>query len=43
VDGRRLVFRVEAFDAQERIGEGTHERAVVQGKRLQSRADAKRP
>jgi predicted thioesterase len=43
VDGRRLVFRVEAFDAQERIGEGTHERAIVNANRLQERADAKRP
>jgi predicted thioesterase len=42
VDGRRLVFRVEAFDAQERIGEGSHERAVVQASRLQARADTKR-
>src|ERR1044071_5446171 len=29
IDGRRLVFRVEAFDAREKIGEGTHERAIV--------------
>jgi predicted thioesterase len=43
VDGRRLVFHVEAFDVQERIGEGSHERAVVQTSRLQARADAKRP
>jgi predicted thioesterase len=43
VDGRRLVFRVEAFDASERIGEGTHERVVVDATRLQGRADAKRP
>jgi len=43
VDGRRLVFRVEAFDSHERIGEGTHERALVDAQRLQSRADAKRP
>src|SRR5260221_14043912 len=28
VDGRTLKFRVEAFDAQEKIGEGTHERAI---------------
>jgi predicted thioesterase len=42
VDGRRLVFRVEAFDATERIGEGTHERAIVDATRLQARADAKR-
>lgn len=42
VDERRLIFRVEAFDAQERIGEGTHERAIVNAQRLQARADAKR-
>jgi predicted thioesterase len=42
VDGRRLVFRVEAFDAHERIGEGTHERAIVDTARLLARADAKR-
>lgn len=29
VDGRRLVFTVEAFDDREKIGEGTHERFVV--------------
>ena len=43
LDGRRLVFHVEAFDGTERIGEGTHERAVVDAQRLQARADAKRP
>src|SRR5258708_3020941 len=29
VDGRRILCRVEAFDEKEKIGEGTHERAVV--------------
>ncbi len=29
VDGRRLVFAVEASDAVEQIGVGTHERFVV--------------
>jgi predicted thioesterase len=43
VDGRRLVFRVEAFDSREQIGDGTHERSIVDAQRLQSRADAKRP
>jgi predicted thioesterase len=42
IDGRRLVFRVEAFDSQERIGEGTHERMVVDPARLLARATAKR-
>lgn len=41
VDGRRLVFRVEAFDTQDRIGEGTHERALVDPQRLLARANAK--
>ena len=42
VDGRRLVFRVEAFDAHDKIGEGTHERALVDAQRLLARANAKR-
>lgn len=41
VDGRRLTFRVEAFDAVEKIGDGTHERVVVQAGRLLDRANGK--
>lgn len=29
VDGRRIQFRVEARDEKEKIGEGTHERTVI--------------
>lgn len=29
VDGRRLVFAVEAFDDTEKVGEGRHERYIV--------------
>ncbi|HWI61605.1 MAG TPA: thioesterase family protein [Symbiobacteriaceae bacterium] len=29
VEGRRLVFTIEAFDEREKIGEGTHERFVI--------------
>jgi|SRR5690348_8258373 len=29
VDGRRVNFRVEAWDEKEKIGEGTHERAII--------------
>lgn len=29
IDGRRLVFRVEARDSRQLIGDGTHERARV--------------
>ncbi len=29
IDGRRLVFKVEAYDEQRKIGEGQHERSIV--------------
>lgn len=29
VDGRRLVFDVKAYDDKERIGEGVHERFII--------------
>jgi fluoroacetyl-CoA thioesterase len=29
IDGRRLVFKVEAYDEQRKIGEGQHERYIV--------------
>ena len=41
VDGRRLVFRVTASDPTETIGEGAHERAIVDAARLLARANAK--
>jgi fluoroacetyl-CoA thioesterase len=41
VDRRRLVFRVEAFDSVEQVGEGTHERMIVDRARLLERANAK--
>jgi fluoroacetyl-CoA thioesterase len=40
-DGRRLVFRVEADDEQERVGEGIHERFVVDMGRFMARIAAK--
>jgi fluoroacetyl-CoA thioesterase len=41
VDGRRLVFRVEADDEQERVGEGTHVRFVVDMERFMGRIAGK--
>jgi predicted thioesterase len=41
VDGRRLVFRVTASDPTETIGEGTHERSIVDPARLVARATGK--
>ncbi len=29
IDGRRLVFKVEAYDEHQKIGEGLHERFIV--------------
>lgn len=36
-DGRRLVFKVEAYDEHQKIGEGTHERFIVQLERFLNR------
>ena len=41
VQGRRLTFRVWADDEKERIGEGTHERIVVNLARFDARAQEK--
>ena len=43
VEGRRLTFRVWADDESERIGEGLHERIVVDVSRFDKRAQAKAP
>ena len=40
-DRRRLVFRVEADDERERVGEGTHERFIVDMGRFMERLAAK--
>lgn len=41
VDRRRLTFQVQAWDEHELIGEGTHERVIVETQRFVSRAQAK--
>ncbi|MDK2883131.1 MAG: hypothetical protein PWP58_1467 [Bacillota bacterium] len=42
VDGRRLVFAVEAYDEKEKVGEGLHERFIVNNERFLSKTHAKR-
>ena len=37
IDGRRLVFHVVAYDERQKIGEGRHERAIVNLERFLSR------
>ena len=40
-DGRRLLFQVEADDDDERVGEGSHERFVVDMRRFMGRIATK--
>jgi predicted thioesterase len=41
VDRKRLVFSVKAYDAAGLIGEGTHERFIVEDQRFLSKAQGK--
>ena len=42
VEGRKLVFRVEAWDEAEKIGEALHERYLIDEARFMERVAAKR-
>lgn len=39
IDGRRLIFNVEAYDEKRKIGEGQHERFIVNLERFIQRID----
>lgn len=41
VDGRKLTFKVEAHDEREKIGEGSHSRAVINLDRFMARVQEK--
>ena len=41
VDGRKLLFKVEAYDETGLIGEGMHERFIVNNEKFQSKTNAK--
>lgn len=41
VEERRVNFKVEAFDEKEKVGEGTHERAIINVAKFASRLQAK--
>lgn len=41
VEGRKLSFKVEAWDAVEKIGEGLHERYVIEVEKFVARARQK--
>lgn len=41
VDGNRVILDVEAFDAREQVGEGEHQRYVIEEERFLKRVMAK--
>ena len=41
IDGKRLVFSVEAFDGKDKVGEGQHERFIINAQRFISKANSK--
>lgn len=42
VEGKKLVFKVEAFDEKGHIGGGMHERFIVNNEKFQSKTDEKK-
>ena len=41
IDGRALTFKVEAYDEKGIIGEGIHERFIVNNEKFQAKTDSK--
>lgn len=41
IDGKKLVFKVEAYDEKELIGEGTHERYIINLEKFMGRVSGK--
>lgn len=41
VEGRKIVFKVEAWDPKEKIGEGTHTRMLVDAARFKEKFEKK--
>lgn len=41
VDGRKVTLHVEAWDDQEKVGEGTHQRVIIDIQRFLKRVDEK--
>lgn len=40
-EGRKIVFRLEAYDEAEKIAEGTHTRFIIQSEKFQAKCDSK--
>ena len=41
IEGRKLIFKVEAYDSKGLIGKGTHERFIVESGKFQEKTDKK--
>jgi len=41
VQGKRLEFKIEAFDEKEKIGEGTHGRYIINQEKFMAKAEEK--
>jgi predicted thioesterase len=42
VDGRKLTFKVEAFDEKEKIGEAVHERFIINAEKFNQKVAGKK-
>jgi fluoroacetyl-CoA thioesterase len=42
VEGRKLTFKLEAFDEKEKIGEAVHERFIINAEKFNQRVEAKK-
>ena len=42
IDGRNLTFKVTAFDEVGKIGEGTHERFIINNEKFQAKTNSKK-
>ena len=42
VDGKRLIFKVEAYDEADKIGEGTHERFIIDREKFMKKNEEKK-
>ena len=42
VEGRKITFKLEGFDAREKIGEAVHERFIINAEKFNQRVEAKK-
>jgi len=43
INGRRITFAVEAYNEKEKIGEGTHERVIINPQKFAAQAQESEP